>query len=261
MKYRFILALLSLPGLANAAVTYQMTTQSFGRLAGDPFSSDYVMEGDKIRINASDGKTVFIFRDESIYVIDSVTRSAQVLRHATLEESARQLNESVKRLETLAANAAPDRRAMSEQAAAMTKDIEERQRRPIARDYRMTDRMSKSEERACHLWEEWEQGAKRLELCVVPAPAIPGGADVLVGMKSLSPYLHGSVFADCVEFGPVSGWSGIEGLEGVPVIVREFQRGQLVRETRLTRFRADDVKASAFEVPEGYPVQEGSVRK
>ena len=130
MKYRFILALLSLPGLANAGVTYQMTTQSFGRLAGGPFSSDYVMEGDKIRINASDGKTVFIFRDESIYVIDSVTRSAQVLRHA-----------------------------------------------------------------------------------------------------------------------------------GVPVIVREFQRGQLVRETRLTRFRADDVKASAFEVPEGYPVQEGPVRK
>jgi hypothetical protein len=82
MKYRFILALLSLPGLANAGVTYQMTTQSFGRLAGGPFSSDYVMEGDKIRINASDGKTVFIFRDESIYVIDSVTRSAQVLRHA-----------------------------------------------------------------------------------------------------------------------------------------------------------------------------------
>ncbi len=261
MKYRFILALLSLPALANAGVTYQMTTQSFGRLGGGPSSSDYVVQGDKIRINASDGKTVFIFRDESIYVIDSVARSAQVLRHATLEESARQLHESVKRLEALAASAAPDRRAMSEQAAAMTKDIEERRRRQVTRDYRMTDRMEKSEGRACHMWEEWEQDAKRLELCVVPAPAFPGGADVLVGMKSLSPYLHGSVFAVGVEFGPVSGWSGIEGLGGVPVIVREFQGGQMVHETRLTRFRADYVKASAFEVPEGYPVQEGPVLK
>ena len=261
MKCWFFLALLSLPGLANAGVSYQMTTQSYGRLGADSSSSDYAVEGHKIRISAADGKTVYIFRDESIYVIDSVSRSGQVLRHATLAESARQLHESVTRLEALAAGAAPDRRAMAEQAVAMTKEIEARQQRAVTRDYRMTERTENSEGRACHVWEEWEQDAKRLELCVVPVPAVPGGADALVGMKSLSAYLHGSMFAVGVEFGPVSGWSGIEGLGGVPVIVREFQGGQPVHETRLTQFRVDEIKASAFEVPAGYPVQEGPVLK
>jgi hypothetical protein len=50
-------------------------------------------------------------------------------------------------------------------------------------------------------------------------------------------------------------------LEGVPVIVREFQGAQPVHETRLTQFRVDEIKASAFEVPAGYPVQEGPVPK
>lgn len=256
---RWLLGLLFLPGLCSAGVTYQMSTQSFGRLAGGPFSSEYSVAGDRIRIEASEGKTVFIFRDEATYVIDTATHSAQVMRHATLTESARQIDESVKRLELFAANAPPDRRATVDQAVAINKDIAARYHRRVSRDYRKTDRIETSEARSCHVWEIWEQDAKWLELCVVPTAAVPGGAEALAAMRSLSSYLHGGMFAVGVEFGPVPQWSDVEALAGVPVIVREFEHGQVVHEIHLTGFRAQPVDTSMFEVPQGYPVQDAPV--
>jgi hypothetical protein len=256
---RWLLGLMFLPGLCSAGVTYRMSSQSFGRLASGPSLSKYSVEGDRIRIEASDGKTVFIFRDETTYVIDTATHSAQVMRHATLAESARQIDESVKRLEEFAANAPADRRAMIDQAVAINKDIAARYHRPVLRDYRKTDRIETSEGRSCYVWEIWEQGAKRLELCVVPTAAVPGGSDALAAMRSLSTYLHGGMFAVGVEFGPVPQWSDVEALAGVPVIVREFEHGQVVHEIHLMVFHEQTVDTSLFEVPQGYSVQDAPV--
>lgn len=253
------LCLLFLPGLCSAAVTYQMSTQSFGRLAGEPSSSNYSVEGDRIRIEASDGKTVFIFRDESTYVIDAATHSAQVMRRATLAESARQLDDSEKRLEEYAEKAPPDQRATADQALAMSKDITARYHHPVLRDYRKTDRTESSEGRSCRVWEAWEHDAKWLEFCVVPTATVPGGAEALAAMKSLSRYLHGGVFAVGVEFGPVPQWSDVEALAGVPVIVREFAHDQIVHEIHLMKFRAQALESSVFEVPPDYPLQGGPV--
>jgi len=88
---------------------------------------------------------------------------------------------------------------------------------------------------------------------------VPGGADALAAMKSLIRYLHGGVFAVGVEFGPVPRWSDVEAFAGVPVIVREFEHGQVVRENHLTGFRAQPIDAATFEVPQGYPVQDAPV--
>jgi len=256
---RAILCLLCLPGFCSAGVTYQMSTQSFGRLAGGPTSSEYSVEGDRIRIEASGGKTVFIFRDEAIYVVDTAAHSAQVQRHATLAESGRQLDESVRRLEEFAAQATPDRKASAEQAVAMSRGIASRYHRAVIRDYRKTDRVESLEGRSCQVWEVWEQGAKWLELCVVPTAAVRGGSDALSAMKSLSTYLHGGMFAVGVEFGPVPQWSEVEALAGVPVIVREFEKGQVVHEIHLTGFRVQTVDSSLFEVPPGYSLQDPPV--
>jgi hypothetical protein len=252
---RWLLALLFLPGLCSAGVTYQMNTQSFGRLASGPSSSKYSVEGDRIRIEPSDGKTIFIFRDGATYTIDTATRSAQVMRHATLAESARVLDESEKRLAEYAATAPPDRRAVADQALAMSKDITARYHHPELREYRKTDRIESSEGRPCHVWEIWDHDAKWLELCVIPTTAVPGGAEAVAAMRSLSRYLHGGVFAVGIEFGPVPRWSEVEALAGVPVILREFNRSELVNEIQLTGFHAQTLKSSVFEVPAGYPVQ------
>jgi hypothetical protein len=48
----------------------------------------------------------------------------------------------------------------------------------------------------------------------------------------------------------------IEGLGGVPILVREFKDGNAVAETSLTGMRPDVPSASLLDVPDGYPVQE-----
>ena len=254
-----VFGLLFLPGLCSAGVTYEMSIQSFGRLAGAPSSSRYSVEADRIRFEPSDGKSVFIFREGSIYVIDTDAHSAKVSRHATLAESVRQIDESVTRLEALAQTAPADRQAKIDQAVAINKDLAARYHQPVLRDYRKTDRIESSEGRSCRVWEVWEKGVKWLEVCVVPTAEVPGGADALAAMTSLSGYLHGGMFALGVELGPVPQWSEFEALGGVPVLVREFEHGQIVHEIHLTGFRVQTLEPSVFEVPQGYPVQDPPV--
>jgi hypothetical protein len=75
-------------------------------------------------------------------------------------------------------------------------------------------------------------------------------------MKVLSQYWHGSTSALGVEFGPAVWWSGIEGLGGVPILIREFKDGTAVAETTLTGMRPDVPNASLFDIPDGYPLRE-----
>jgi len=251
MSLRFALPLLLLSAPAAAGVSYLMSTR------GAASTSAYFVEGERVRINASDGKTVYIFRDQSITVIDTAARSGQLLRRATLEESERQLDESLQRMQTLAASAPPEQKAMADQGVATILHIRENNRRAIPRDYRRTDRTEASDGRPCRVWEEWEGGAKRLELCVVPASALPGGAQAWAGFKAMSAYLHGAVFALGIEVGPHSLWPGIEQLGGVPVLIREFKDGRVLGESQLTGFRAEAIPESQFEAPAGYAIHEG----
>jgi hypothetical protein len=67
------------------------------------------------------------------------------------------------------------------------------------------------------------------------------------------------MFAVGVEFGPMPQWSEVEALAGVPVIVREFERGQVVHEIHLMGFREQSFEPSVFEVPQSYAVQDAPV--
>jgi hypothetical protein len=111
----------------------------------------------------------------------------------------------------------------------------------------------------CRIWEEREGGTKHLELCVAPVTAVPGGADILHGMMTLSRYWRGSTFALGVEYGPVPWWSGIQTLGGVPLLIREFKDGKALTEITLTAIQVDVPGAAHFDIPDGYPVQEQSL--
>ena len=77
-------------------------------------------------------------------------------------------------------------------------------------------------------------------------------------MKALSEYFHGSMFAIGVEFGPSPSWPGIQGLGGVPILIREFTNGQATSETTLTHMHLDELSSSLFSVPAGYETPQRS---
>ncbi len=267
---KLILALLMGPTLANAGVVYDMAVRSVNQstlemavsaeAAGpgsSPVVTQYIVEDGKVRVGGPSAKTVYIFKDKTMYAVDHTSRIIHELKHATLSEVAAHYADSVKRLEDAAAGASPDDRAEAQRKASDMKDVSERIRQPVQRQYRVTSRFESVDGRACRIWEESEKDAKRLELCVAPGNTVPGGADILNGMKTLSEFRQGSNFAFGVEFGLSEWWADVAKLGGVPILVREYKYDSQISEIMLTAMRQGPQGAGPFGMPEGYQVQEG----
>jgi hypothetical protein len=262
-----IFALLLSPALANAGVVYDVVIQPVDqsnmalasptapRLA--PVVTRYFAEDGKVRVGAADAKSAYVFKDQTMYVIDNAARTVHVLKHATLSQVAAHYADAVKQLEDAAASASPDDRAEAERKAAAMKELSERMRQPVARDYKVTVRFESVDGHPCRIWEEREQDAKRLELCLAPAAALPGGAEIIAGMKTLSQFRQGSNFALGVDFGLSEWWPDFAILGGVPLRIREFKYDSLISEITLMALHQGVPSASLLDMPDGYQLQDG----
>ncbi len=253
--------------MVNAGVVYDVAVQPVDQSnmalvstsAPTPAAvvSQYFVEHGKVRVGGANAKTVYLFKDRTMYVIDNVSRSVHVLKHATLSQVAAQYADTVKRLEEAAANAPPDDRAEAERKAADMKEVSDRLQQPVPREYRVTVRLESVDGHACRIWEEREGDIKRLELCVAPAATVPGGTEIFNGMRTLSQFRQGSNFALGVDFGLSEWWSDIADLGGVPLLIREFKYDSVISEVTLTAMRQGVPRASLLDLPEGYQVQDG----
>ncbi len=256
------------PVLANAGVLYDLTVRPVDQSnlthvspaapAAASGVTEYFVEDGKVRIGDAHAKRVFVFKDRTIYVIDNASRTVHVLRRATLSEVAAHYADVVRQLEEAAAGAPAEERAEAQRKAATMREVSERMRRPMRRDYRVTVRMESVDGHGCRIWEEWEEGAKRLELCVAPTDALPGGAVIQGGLKTLSQFRQGADVALGVDFGLSDWWPDFASLGGIPLLVREFKYDSVISEVTLTAVRAGVPSASFLDVPEGYQVQEGT---
>jgi hypothetical protein len=259
-----LVALLCIPVLANAGVLYEVavrpldqTNMTLGAPTTAPVVTQYFVDDGNVRVGGPNAKMVYLFKDRTMYVIDNTSRSVHVLRHATLSLVSAHYGEAVKQLEDAAVAAPAEQRAAAEQKAADMKAASDRLREPVPRDYRVTVRFESVDGHACRIWEEREGGAKRLELCVAPAASVPGGAEILAGLKTLSQFRQGSNFGFGVDFGLSEWWPDIARLGGVPLLVREYKYDSVVSEVMLSAIRAGVTRAAAMDLPDGYPVQDG----
>jgi hypothetical protein len=261
------IALLLTPVLAHAGVVYEVAVRPVDQsnIAGQspdspvarPVITRYFVDDGQVRVGGPDAKTFYVFKDRTMDVIDNTSRVVHVLRHATLGQVAAHYTDAVKQLENVAATASPEARAQAEQKAADMKAASDRLLQRVARDYRVTVRFESVDGRACRIWEEREQEAKRMELCVAPVATVPGGAEILSGIKTLSQFRQGADFAFGVEFGLSEWWSDFAALGGIPLLVREYKYDSVVSEVMLTAMRQTALSPSLFAAPDGYTSQDG----
>jgi hypothetical protein len=262
---RYAFALLFCPVIANAGVVYDFGVQEVDQSNIAPASpgapaaavTRYFVEGGKVRVGAVGAKTVYLFKDQTVYVVDDASRSMRVLKHTTLSQVIAHYADAVRQLQEAAAAAAPEDRAAAERKAADLKQASARLLESAPRVYAMTIRFESVDGRSCRIWEEREGDDKRMELCVAPVSAVPGGADILDGMHVLSAFRQGGRWALGVDFGLSDWWPDIVHLGGVPLEIREFKYGSLIRETTITSIHSGDPSASLWELPQGYKVEEG----
>lgn len=263
MRYAF--ALLFCPVIANAGVVYDFGVQEVDQSNLAPVSSGvpasavtrYFVESGKVRVGAAGAKTVYLFKDQTVYVVDDASRSIRVLKHATLSQVIAHYADAVRQLQEAAAAAAPEDRAAAERKASDLKQASARLLESAPRVYAMTVRFESVDGHSCRIWEESESDEKRMELCVAPAAAVPGGSDILDGMHVLSAFRQGGKWALGVDFGLSDWWPDIVHLGGVPLKIREFKYGSLIREMTLTSIHPGNPSASLWDLPDGYKVEEG----
>jgi hypothetical protein len=221
----FLVGLLMTAGTAGAGVMYNVSVRAvdedFASVAPATASSaavvsQYVVDGGRVRVGGPDAKTVYLFKDGIVFVIEPAAKSVRVFKRATLSQVWAHYADAVKQLQDAAANAPLEDRTAAERKAADMKAASDRLLQPVARVYRMTPRFDSVEGRTCRIWEESENDAKRLEICVAPVATVPGGAEILDGMKTLSQFRRGSYFALGVDFGLSAWWSDVASLDGVP---------------------------------------------
>jgi hypothetical protein len=255
------------PAAAEAGVQYDLAFRSLNQSTLEMSSSlassspatvtHYSVEDGKVRVGGANAKTVYVFKDKTMLVIDTTARLAHVLEHATLSQVLAHYADSVKLLQDAAAGAPPEDREAAERKASDMKDVSDRMRQPVTRDYRVTVRFESADGHACRIWEERESDAKRMELCVAPASTIPGGAEIFSGMKTLSQFRQGANFAFGVDFGVSEWWNDFALLGGVPILVREFKYDAQISEVMLTGMHTGVLPAADFTIPDGYQIVQG----
>ncbi len=112
---RHVAALFLSPVLANAGVVYEVAVRAVDQtnMAPDspaapapmPVVREYFVEGGAIRVGGAHANTVFVFKDQTIYVIDNPARTVRVLKRVTLRQVAAHYADVVKQLEEAAASA------------------------------------------------------------------------------------------------------------------------------------------------------------
>ncbi len=240
--------------LASRAVDENL---SLTGVAPAPAVARYFVADGRVRIDAPTAKIVYLFTDQTMYVIDHPARTVHVLKHSTLNQVAAHYDETVRQLQAAAAAAPDGERAAAERKAADMKSVSDRQRQPVQRDFRVTVRFESVDGRACRVWEESEAGAKRFELCVAPVATVPGGVQILRGMKTLSLFRQGSEFALDIRLGLSDWWPDLARLGGVPLLIREYKYDSPVLEVMLNAIRDAPPSAASMELPQGYRLEEG----
>jgi hypothetical protein len=254
-------ALISLglvPFAALAGTSFDMTARDLAHPGAAPYVSRHFVQNGQSRIDMADG-VIALFKDQSIITLDPKTHSARINREATRDRTLARMAAEVDALRQKAATLPADQRAKMEQSTTFLQNFQSETYRTIPREYSVTPRSEVVDGHECRIWMETEKGAKRLELCVVRFDAIPGADDILAGMKTLSEYpAFGSLMALGVQFGYGEWWSGIARLEGLPILVREFEQGHPTSEVAITNVRPGVPVGALLDIPKDYQQLGGS---
>lgn len=263
----FAAVVLEGPGVAVAAVGYELSVQPVEQSLAAPASrsdpapaavlTEYFVDHANVRIGGDAAKTLFLFKGPTMTVIDTVGRRCHVLKHAATADFLAHYADAVRLLKEAAARAPPNERDDAEQKAASLQAISDRLQTPIERDFKETARFDAVEGHACRVWEERENGAKRLEICVAPESDVPGGAEILAGMKTLSRFHEGGQFALGVDFGFSDWWPDFALLGGVPLQIHEFKYDSIVAEFAIKSIRDNPSPAPSLEPPADCRRQDG----
>ena len=232
------------------------------------------VQGGMLRADSTDGHTAVVFKDNSIFLLDSSSKTYRVLDKAAMDQMAGKMNDMMSQMQAKMAAMSPEQRANMERmmqnmgtsmpgAAAAAKTH--------VYDAQDTGTSGSAGGRSCHMWNSTRDGKPTEQMCVVPESALPGTAEVMTSIRNAAAFNQQFLDAMQARGGAAaslsSGSGGIKAqhlnvmqkIGGVPVATRHFDSstGALdSTESVMTQWQQRTIDASQFEIPAGYTRKE-----
>ncbi len=213
-------------------------------------------QGDQLRVESSDARDgVMIFKNDALYHINHEDKTYRMLDRASMQRMAEQINPALKQLEEQLAQMPAEQRAQIEkmmgQQAGMTK--------PKPQDVRKTGRSGKVGSDACQYVELVEDGVVIAEACVAAPGTLRGGDELMSAARKLTALMQdmmSAVDAPWVKQMVNNQTANFDKLGGVPLLLRQFNKGAAVHEVRMKSLRSEALPANLFEPPANYARQD-----
>ncbi len=221
-----------------------------------PETSKFWFDGGRMRTERNAEQQVVIFKNQTLYTIDSKSKSYRTIDKATAERMGAQVAAAKKQMDARLAAMPPEQRKKMEEMMAKLGQGAGNAMLPGAQASKRSLKNSGRTETVagikCTVWEVFEGDKKEQELCAAPAGSLPGGDEVIKTFRDLATMLTSFTSSLGSNRAGDQPWRDLETINGVPVLTREFDAGKATSETRLTVVRKESVPAVSFEVPAGY---------
>ncbi len=256
MKKTLVAALsiaLAYTPVAIAGVAMEMVTTN---VAGTETARTRILaDGEQVRMDEVERgeRTSVIFLGSEFVVLDHKDKSYIVMDEAMLTEVTSQISEAMKQMEQQLAGLPPEQRAMAEQM--MKSQMGGMMGQEDAPPKPRVEPLGKSEWQsyACNRFAVYEGGEKIQEVCAAPLADIEGAEQMLGAFRSMTDFVN-----KMTESMPMQTDDGfnpgelMDQIDGFPVHMVDFERGQAAGETSLESVEEQDVDPTVFSVPDGY---------
>lgn len=211
----------------------------------------YAQDG-RMRVEAKPGDTLMIFRDDTIYSIDTKDKSYYAMDRAAMKRMADQISPALKQMQEQLAKMPPEQRAQMEKMMGSRMPGMAKQK---TQEIRKTGRADKIGGHACNYVEVHEDGALSEEMCVAPMGSIKGTQELMdaaMKMSALMKEMLSGLDAPWIKETMDKQIADYQKIGGVPLLTRHYSGGQPSSETTLKSIRSESVPAALFEIPAGY---------
>lgn len=192
-----------------------------------------------------------IFRDDTLYIVDTTERSYTAMDRKTVSALATQMGGAMQQMRAELAKLPPEQRKMMEQMMGGNMPGAKAPPAPLAA--RDLGRSEQIEGRSCRVWELSRGKVIDSQICVVPFSSLPGKEDLLGLMQRVSEFMK--PLAEAMEgLGSVAEESeAMSRVKGFPILQRDYQGGKPSgKETLLRSWREENVSPALLQVPKGY---------
>jgi hypothetical protein len=241
---RQILACLAALGVAEAAsagaVVQTETRHMVGENAGQVRKGNALFDGTRMRVDTHDGRRAIVYRGDKgmIWIIDHKKKNYLAVEKPTPEALQR---EAKQRLEALT----PEQQAAGRAAAAAVPDIELKE----------TDLRSTIQGIPCREVQVSRGGERVADVCRASYAEAGVTADTFAAVREVQELLRstlGGLVSDEVRSEGLDAIESFGRIEGIPLRVRAYRKGEIQSETLVTSFSQRSLAEGDFALPDGY---------